>query len=158
LDRIVAGLLDTLGPDAAVPPPRSRSGQPEPQPRPSLAASIADLAARRAAATRPVRSPSDDFADANPPTDLFTDMPLPEERDRRSAASEIATEPFLTEEEEEFIARTVAWLAARPDPDILLERIWNLVVPGSARDEAAAAEEAGDSAGPPVAKPETDEG
>lgn len=159
LDRIVAGLLDTLGPDEAA-PPRSRARQPEPPPHPSLGASIANLAARRVAAPRPVRPPSDDFADGpDPPSpDSFTDVPLPEECDRSPAASEVAPEPFLTEEEEDFIARTVAWLAARPDPDVLLERIWNLVIDRAADNAPAAAEEAGDAAGPPVAEPETDEG
>lgn len=43
---------------------------------------------------------------------------------------------LLNEEEEGFIERTVAWLKERPNPDILLDRIWNRLIDLTEEEEA----------------------
>jgi hypothetical protein len=43
---------------------------------------------------------------------------------------------LLSEEEEKFVEQTVAWLAARPNPDILLDRIWNRLIDVTEAEEA----------------------
>ncbi len=55
---------------------------------------------------------------------------------------------LLNEEEEKFVERTVAWLNERPNPDILLDRIWNRLIDLTEDEEArlAADEDEGTTA------------
>ena len=54
------------------------------------------------------------------------------------ATPETGPDLLLNEEEESFINNAVAWLAARANPDILLERIWNLLLRHKGADEGNA--------------------
>jgi hypothetical protein len=146
LDRIVAGLLNGLSHEDAE-PPASRLG-PRP-PRPSLGANIAELAAQRAAAVRRTKPLA-----ANSFTEETKRAESDEDRGRDPATG-ITPEPFLTEEEEDFIGRTVAWLIIRPDPDILLERIWNQVI--DAGKGPSAPDQADSAPVEPPAENQTDE-
>jgi hypothetical protein len=162
LDEIVVQLFDDLAtegelPESAVPAARraasSQPGSRRPNHRP-MPASTADSAPRRDLGVRLARNAASENEPDGPapraavPDQFDIERLFPDESQREDDADS------LMPEEEKFIEHVVAWLAPRPNADLLLDRIedtlW-LNAAGVSRHDPAEKEHGDESAPPETA-------